>query len=123
MVPSKVDIAEKFSLFSEPWQPKIVGEVNGMHVKLARLQGEFVWHSHEKEDELFLVIEGVLIMKFRDRTERIEAGQFIVVPRGVEHLPQSEGEECKVMLFEPASTLNTGDGDVTDRTVSELERI
>ena len=73
-----IDLAQKFSLFSEPWQPKIVGEVNGMHVKLARLQGEFEWHSHEKEDELFFVVEGVLIMKFRDRTERITPGQFII---------------------------------------------
>lgn len=123
MTQTKVDITEKFSLFTEPWQPKIVGEVNGMHVKLARLQGAFEWHSHEKEDELFLVVEGVLIMQFRDRTERIEAGQFIIVPRGVEHLPGSEGDECKVMLFEPASTLNTGDGDASERTVAELERI
>jgi len=123
MTQTKVDLAEKFSRFSEAWQPKIVGEVNGMHVKLARLQGAFEWHSHEKEDEMFLVIEGVLVMKFRDTTERIEAGQFIIVPHGVEHLPSSEGEECKVMLFELASTLNTGDGEATDRTVAELERI
>lgn len=123
MTQTKVDIAEKFSLFPEPWQPKIVGEVNGMHVKLARLQGEFMWHSHADEDEMFLVMAGVLIMKFRDRTERIEAGQFIIVPKGVEHLPSSEGEECKIMLFEPASTLNTGDGDANDRTVAELEHL
>ena len=123
MSQTKVDIAEKFSLFSEPWQPKIVGEVNGMHVKLARLQGEFVWHSHEKEDEMFLVVSGVLIMKFRDRTERIEQGQFIIVPAGVEHLPSSEGDECQIMLFEPASTLNTGEALANERTVAEPERI
>lgn len=123
MTQTKVDIAEKFSLFSEPWQPKIVGEVNGMHVKLARLQGEFVWHSHEKEDEMFFVVSGVLIMKFRDRTERIEQGQFIIVPAGVEHLPSSEGDECQIMLFEPASTLNTGEGEANERTVAEPERI
>ena len=123
MTQTKVDIAEKFSLFSEPWQPKIVGEVNGMHVKLARLQGEFVWHSHEKEDEMFLVVSGVLIMTFRDRTERIEQGQFIIVPAGVEHLPSSEGEECQIMLFEPASTLNTGEALANERTVAEPERI
>ena len=123
MTQTKVDIAEKFSLFSEPWQPKIVGEVNGMHVKLARLQGEFVWHSHEKEDEMFLVVSGVLIMKFRDRTERIEQGQFIIVPAGVEHLPSSEGDECQIMLFEPASTLNTGEALANERTVAEPERI
>ena len=118
-----IDIAQKFSLFSEAWQPKIVGEVNGMHVKLARLQGAFEWHSHAEEDEMFLVIEGVLIMAFRDRTERVEPGQFIIVPRGVEHLPSSEGDEVKVMLFEPASTVNTGDMDVNERTVTELEHI
>ena len=118
-----IDIAEKFSRFSEPWQPKIVGEVNNMHIKLARLQGEFMWHSHENEDELFLVIEGVLIMKFRDRTERIEAGQFIIVPRGVEHFPASEGAECKIMLIEPASTVNTGDLATNERTVAAPERL
>ena len=123
MTQTKVDIAQKFSLFSEPWQPKIVGEVNGMHVKLARLQGEFMWHSHAHEDEMFLVIEGVLIMKFRDRTERVEAGQFIIVPRGVEHFPSSEGAECKIMLFEPGTTVNTGDLEANDRTVEALERI
>ena len=123
MSQSKVDLAQKFSLFSEPWQPKIVGEVNGMHVKLARLQGEFVWHSHEKEDEMFFVVSGVLIMKFRDRNERITPGQFIIVPAGVEHLPSSEGEECQIMLFEPASTLNTGEGEANERTVTEPERI
>jgi len=123
MTQTKVDIAQKFSLFSEAWQPKIVGEVNGMHVKLARLQGEFMWHSHEHEDEMFLVIEGVLIMKFRDRTERIEAGQFIIVPRGVEHFPASEGAECKIMLFEPGTTVNTGDLEADDRTVAAPERI
>jgi mannose-6-phosphate isomerase-like protein (cupin superfamily) len=121
MTQTKVDLAEKFSRFSEAWQPKIVGEVNGMHVKLARLQGEFVWHSHAEEDEMFFVVEGVLIMTFRDRTERIEAGQFIIVPRGVEHLPSSEGEECKIMLFEPGTTVNTGDLDANDRTVAAPE--
>ena len=120
---SVIDLAQKFSLFSEAWQPKVVGEVNGMHVKLARLRGEFEWHSHAEEDEMFFVVEGVLIMEFRDRIERIEPGQFIIVPRGVEHLPSSEGEVCKIMLFEPASTVNTGDGEETDRTVRELERL
>ena len=123
MIQTKVDLAQKFSLFSEPWQPKIVGEVNGMHVKLARLQGDFMWHSHEHEDEMFLVIEGVLVMKFRDRTERIEAGQFIIVPRGVEHFPSSEGAECKIMLIEPNTTVNTGDLDANERTVADMEII
>ncbi len=123
MTQTKVDIAQKFSRFSEPWQPKIVGEVNGMHVKLARLQGEFVWHSHAEEDEMFFVVEGVLVMTFRDRTERIEAGQFIIVPAGVEHLPSSEGGECKVMLFEPNTTVNTGDLDANERTVAAPEHL
>lgn len=123
MIEAKVDIEKKFSLFSDPWCPRIIGEVNGMQVKLARLQGKFMWHSHADEDEMFLVVEGVLIMAFRDRIERIEPGQFIIVPRGVEHLPSSEGDECKVMLFEPASTLNTGDGETNIRTRTELERI
>lgn len=118
-----VDLAQKFSLFSDAWSPKIVGEVNGMHVKLARLQGEFEWHSHTDEDELFFVVEGVLLMEFRDKIERITPGQFIIVPRGVEHKPASEGTECQVMLFEPGSTVNTGDGTQSDRTVTELERI
>lgn len=123
MTQTKVDIAEKFTLFSEPWQPKIVGEVNGMHVKLARLQGDFMWHAHADEDELFIVIEGVLIMKFRDRTERIEAGQFIIVPRTVEHFPSSEGDECKIMLIEPKTTVNTGDMEANERTVADVEVI
>lgn len=123
MTQTKVDIAEKFSLFSEAWQPKIVGEVNGMHVKLARLQGDFMWHSHEHEDEMFLVIDGVLVMRFRDRTERIEAGQFIIVPRGVEHFPSAEGAECKIMLIEPKTTVNTGDLEANERTVAQIETI
>lgn len=116
-----VDIAEKFSLFDEPWSPKIVGQVNDMHVKLARLAGEFTWHAHAEEDEMFFVMEGVLIMKFRDRDERIGPGQFIIVPRGTEHLPVTETPEVKVVLFEPASTVNTGDQPDSERTVRELD--
>jgi mannose-6-phosphate isomerase-like protein (cupin superfamily) len=117
----KVNIAEKLALFSEQWSPKIVGELNGQHVKLVKFIGEFVWHHHDEEDEMFLVIEGRFRMEFRNREVWIDEGEFIVVPRGVEHRPVAE-EEVSVMLFEPASTLNTGN--VSDEmTVTELDRI
>jgi mannose-6-phosphate isomerase-like protein (cupin superfamily) len=117
----KVKIAEKLSLFDERWSPKVVGELNGQHIKLVKLLGEFVWHHHDEEDEMFLVIDGRFRMEFRDREVWIEEGEFIVVPRGVEHRPVAE-EEASVMLFEPASTLNTGN--VRDgMTVTELDRI
>lgn len=111
---SKVNLNEKFSLFSEHWKPKLVGELNGQHVKLVKFQGPFVWHQHETEDEMFLVIRGRFRMEFRDRSEWIETGEFIIVPRGTEHRPVAD-EEVEVMLFEPASTVNTGDspGDMT----------
>jgi mannose-6-phosphate isomerase-like protein (cupin superfamily) len=104
----KVNLNQKLSLFSEHWSPKIVGELNGQQVKLAKLKGEFVWHKHEHEDELFLVLKGVLKMELRDRTFIIEENEFFIVPRGVEHRPVAE-EEVSVMLFEPATTVNTGD--------------
>ncbi|MGE3800644.1 MAG: cupin domain-containing protein [Candidatus Kapaibacterium sp.] len=115
----RVNIAEKFSLFTDHWHPRIVGELNGQQVKLAKLKGEFVWHHHEEEDELFLVVRGKLLMKFRDCDEVINEGEFIIVPRGVEHCPVAE-EEVHILLFEPASTVNTGvvGG---DRTVEKLE--
>jgi mannose-6-phosphate isomerase-like protein (cupin superfamily) len=117
----KVKIAEKLSLFDERWSPKVVGELNGQHIKLVKFLGEFVWHHHDEEDEMFLVIDGRFRMEFRDREVWIEEGEFIVVPRGVEHRPVAE-EEASVMLFEPASTLNTGN--VRDgMTVTELDRI
>ena len=116
-----VNLREKLASFSEPWQPKIVGELNGQHVKLAKLAGEFVWHAHEHEDELFYVVEGELQMQYRDRTERIRAGEFVIVPRGVEHCPRAE-REVHVMLFEPASTVNTGTAGGA-RTVADPERI
>jgi len=103
----KVNIAEKLSLFSEYWSPKIVGELNGQHVKLAKLKGEFVWHKHDNEDEMFLVIEGVLKIEFRDKTIVVNKNEFLIVPKGTEHKPVAENE-VSVMLFEPASTLNTG---------------
>lgn len=104
----KVNIKEKLSLFDEHWSPKVAGELNGQHVKLVKLSGEFVWHHHDDEDELFLVVEGRLRMEFRDEAVTVEPGEFIVVPQGVEHRPVAEGGEVHVMLFEPASTVNTG---------------
>ena len=117
----KVNVAQKLSLFEEHWSPKIVGELNSQHVKLVKFSGEFVWHHHDDEDEMFLVVNGRFRMEFRDREVWVEEGEFIVVPRGVEHRPVAE-DEASVMLFEPASTLNTGN--VTgEMTVAELDRI
>ena len=117
----KVNIAEKFALFSEHWNPKIVAELNGQLIKLAKIKGEFVWHQHENEDEMFLVIKGRFCMNFRDRQVWVEEGEFIVVPRGVEHRPLAE-EEAHIMLFEPAATLHTGNVQ-DDKTVTEYDRI
>ena len=103
----KVNLAEKFSHITEAWSPRIAGALNGQYVKLAKLQGEFVWHLHEQEDELFLVVRGRLVMRFRDRDIHLEEGEFLVVPRGLEHQPVA-AEEVQVLLFEPMSTLNTG---------------
>jgi len=105
---TKINIQEKLSRFSDHWHPRIVGELNGQHVKLVKFQGEFVWHRHEEEDELFFVVDGAFDIEFRDKTVRVKAGEFLIVPRGVEHRPVAE-EEVSVMLFEPAGTLNTGD--------------
>ena len=119
-----VDIAEKLDKINEHWSPHIVGELNGQHVKLAKLKGEFIWHDHQEEDELFYVVKGTLIMELRDPDERtvtIGPGEFIVVPRGVMHRPIAP-EEVHVMLFEPASTVNTGDID-HDLTKKDLPRI
>lgn len=116
-----VDVAEKLAVFSEPWSPKLVAELNGQQVKVVRLLGAFDWHHHEAEDELFFVWRGGFRMEFRDRTIELRAGQMLVVPRGVEHRPVAD-EECEVVLFEPATTLNTGNVE-TARTVRELERI
>lgn len=117
----KVSLIEKVGSFSDYWSPKIVGELNDSFVKLVRLKGEFVWHHHEAEDELFLVIKGTLLMKLRDRDIRVEQGEFIIIPRGVEHLPVAE-DEVHVLLLEPKSTLNTGNV-TNERTVAELDRI
>jgi mannose-6-phosphate isomerase-like protein (cupin superfamily) len=121
----KINLSEKFSLISDHWNPRIAGELNGQLIKLVKFQGPFTWHHHESEDEMFLVVKGRFRMDYREngaeRGEWIEAGEFIVVPRGVEHCPVAE-EECEVLLFEPASTLNTGN--VEDRfTRKQLEAI
>ena len=118
---NKVNIKQKLSLFTEHWSPKIVGELNGQQVKLAKLKGEFVWHKHENEDELFYVLNGILKIEFRDRTEVIKENEFIIVPRNIEHKPIADEEVC-VMLFEPATTLNTGTT-TNELTKTVLDRI
>ena len=118
---AKVNLREKLALFHDHWSPRIVGELNGQHVKLVKFQGEFVWHKHDHEDELFLVVNGRFRMEFRDRHVWLEEGEFLIVPRGVEHRPVAE-DEVHVLLFEPAGTLNTGDME-DERTVEEPERI
>ena len=116
-----MNLTHGFEQFNDHWNPKIAGQVNGMHIKLVKLQGEFDWHHHEHEDELFMVTKGQMIMQFRDRDVIVNPGEFIIVPRMVEHCPLAEHEvEC--VLFEPASTLNTGNV-VTDKTVHELGRV
>lgn len=117
----KVNLEQKLSLFSDHWSPKIVGELNGQHVKLAKLKGEFVWHTHDHEDELFFVIKGSFKMEYRDRTVVVNENEFLIVPKGVEHRPVAD-EEVSIMLFEPASTLNTGDAK-SELTKHDLDRI
>jgi mannose-6-phosphate isomerase-like protein (cupin superfamily) len=121
MTMNAVNLQEKFSRFNEHWNPKIVGEVNDSYVKLVKFLGEFVWHHHEKEDELFLVYKGVMRMRFRDHDVLVRAGEFIIVPRGVEHMPVAD-EEVQVILLEPKTTLNTGNVR-NARTLVELERL
>lgn len=117
----KVNLTEKFSLFTDFYNPKIVGELNNQHVKLAKLKGEFIWHKHDMEDELFLVIKGKLKMELRDKTIEIDEGEFIIVPHGVEHRPVAD-EEVHILLFEPASTLNTGNVQ-HEMTRTDLEKL
>lgn len=117
----KVNINQKLNLFNDHWNPRIIGELNGQEVKAAKLKGEFLFHQHEHEDELFLIIKGTLKMEFRDRTEIINEGEFIIVPKGVEHKPIAE-EEVHLLLFEPATTLNTGNIE-NERTKKHLEKI
>jgi mannose-6-phosphate isomerase-like protein (cupin superfamily) len=117
----KISLADEFAKFSDAWKPRIAGDINQMQIKLAKFSGEFVWHHHENEDELFLVIKGRLLMRLRDGNLRVGPGEFVIVPRGVEHLPIAE-EDCEVVLIEPRTTLNTGN--VTNgRTLRNLERI
>lgn len=115
----KINLKEKLASFSEHWIPRIVAELNGQHVKLAKLKGEFVWHHHEQEDELFLVIKGTLLMRLRHQEVEINEGEFFIVPRGIEHQPIAESE-VHVLLFEPATTLNTGNIQ-NERTVENLK--
>ena len=116
-----VNLNEKFSRFSDYTNPRIIGEVNDCHVKAVKLKGEFIWHHHDNEDELFLVVKGTLRMKFRDHESRVGPGEFIIVPRGVEHCPAAD-EEVHIVLIEPKSTLNTGNI-TNERTVAQLEHI
>ena len=120
-MPAPVNLSEKFSRIHESWQPHIAGELNGQLIKLVKFQGEFVWHHHDHEDEMFLVVKGQFRMEFRDKTVTLKEGEFIIVPREIEHKPVAD-MECYVMLFEPASTLNTGNVS-NERTLKELKRI
>ncbi len=117
----KVNLAEKLSLFNDYFNPKIVGELNGQQVKLVKFKGEFVWHHHDNEDELFYVVKGSFDMQMRDKTIIVNPGEFLIMPRGVEHRPVAK-EEVEIMLFEPATTLNTGNI-VGEKTVTNLEKL
>jgi mannose-6-phosphate isomerase-like protein (cupin superfamily) len=118
----KVNLSAAFGRFSDTWSPKIAGDINDMQIKLAKFQGEFNWHHHDDEDELFLVHKGRMLMRFRDREEIVEPGEFIIVPRGVEHCPAALSDECEVVLLEPKTTLNTGNVE-NEKTVRDLERL
>jgi len=115
-----INIREKYGLFTEQWSPRIIGELNGQYVKLAKVQDEFVWHSHENEDEMFLVFKGTLFMHFRDKMVEVKEGEMLIVPKGVEHNPRTNGEEVWIMLIEPKATLHTGNVE-HERTVKDLQ--
>ena len=117
----KVNLNQKFSLIQDYWSPKIAGEINDSHVKLVKLKGEFVWHHHETEDELFLVVKGKLLIKLRDSDIWLQEGEFVIIPKGIDHLPIAD-EEAHVILLEPKTTLNTGNTQ-NERTVTNLEQI
>ncbi len=117
----KVNLAEKFARFSDLWSPKVVGRLDGYEIKLVKVAGEFVWHKHDDADEMFLIVDGGLTIQLRDRDVVLEAGEFFVVPRGVEHRPVAE-RECQMLLLERAGVVNTGDA-VSDHTVRDLEHI
>jgi len=116
-----INLFDKFSTFTDYWSPKILGELNDSYVKAVKIKGEFVWHHHDNEDELFLVTKGLLRMKFRDREVLVREGEFVIVPHGIEHLPVAD-EETHIILLEPKSTLNTGNIQ-NERTVAQLDRI
>ncbi len=117
-----INIAEKFAQVPDYWHPYVIGDLNENYIKLAKLKGEFVWHQHDDEDELFIVYKGILIMDYRDRTITVNAGEIVVVPKGVEHRPRTNGEEVWVMLVEPRATLHTGNV-ITERTVTSIDSI
>ncbi len=117
-----ISIARKLATIRDHWNPRLIAELNGQEIKLARIQGEFVWHAHADADELFLVVEGELRMEFRDRSVPVRQGEMIVVPRGVEHRPVAEAE-CAILLFEPAGVVNTGDAPRSERTRDPIERV
>jgi mannose-6-phosphate isomerase-like protein (cupin superfamily) len=121
MAMEKINLVRKFNLIKEHWSPKIVGEVNDVYIKLVKFKGDFVWHFHEAEDELFFVVKGTMVMMLRDKDLTLEEGEFIIVPKGVEHMPTAD-EEVHLMLIEPKSTLNTGNIK-SEKTVKEPERI
>jgi len=118
---SKVNLFEKFSLFDSYWNPKIVGELNNQYIKLAKLKGEFLWHHHENEDELFMVVKGRLTIKLRDGDIELNEGEFYIIPKGTEHMPKAENE-VHVLMFEPKSTVNTGSAN-SEKTINDLEKI
>ena len=118
---NKINLIEKFNLFNEYWSPKIIGDLNDSYVKLAKLKGEFVWHKHDNEDELFFIVKGTLLIRFRDQNVTLKEGEFLIIPKGVEHLPVAENE-VHVMLIEPKTTLNTGDAP-SQLTKRDLDRI
>jgi len=119
---NKVSLKEKFGCFNDYWKPKIIGEINDAHIKLVKIKGEFTWHHHDNEDELFLVVKGRLLMQLRDGNITVNEGEFIIIPKGTEHCPASLGDEVHVLLMEPKTTLNTGNV-VNERTVAEPEHI
>lgn len=119
---NKVSLKEKFGRFNDYWKPKIIGEINDAHIKPVKIRGEFTWHHHDREDELFLVVNGRLLMQLRDGNITVNEGEFIIIPKGTEHCPASLGDEVHVLLMEPKTTLNTGNV-VNERTVAELEHI
>ena len=122
MTPAPINLPEKFALFDDYWNPRIIGEMNGQHIKIAKTNGEFVWHSHTDEDELFVVVRGRLFMDFRDRTVTVEPGELLLVPRGTEHRPHTEAETW-IMMIEPTFTLNTGSAAESERTRRQLETL